>query len=300
MKFEAWVTGLLVGGLIAGGMRSSLAREEVRPAEPPAGLVESLRAAGQEAGGSVGIAVIHVETNRMAVVDGDRQLPLFSVFKLPVAVEVLKQVEAKRLRLTQKVPITAADIVPGYAGNTRTWKNRKSVTVRDLLAYSIQRSDNTATDKLLSLVGGPAAVQRTMRKLGFEHLLIRSTTRHFVKDGSANNMGTAADIARLLARLHQGEVLAAPQRQVLLDMMQRATTGLKRLRGDLPSGTVVADKTGTGEDGAATHDVGLITLPHGKGHLAIAVLISGSKLPQDEQEHVIARVARAAFDAFTR
>ena len=110
-------------------------------------------------------------------------------------------------------------------------------------------------------------------------------------------MGTASDIAQLLARLQKGEVLQPPQQAVLLGLMEQATTGLRRLRGDLPAGTPVADKTGTGEAGAATNDVGLITLPATKGHLAMAVFISGSKLSEEAQEKLIAELARAAYDA---
>jgi beta-lactamase class A len=65
---------------------------------------------------------------------------------------------------------------------------------------------------------------------------------------------------------------------MLLGFMGRALTDEKRLRGNLPKDTPVADKAGTGEAGSNTNDVRLITLPEGKGHLAMAVLISGSKL----------------------
>jgi len=80
--------------------------------------------------------------------------------------------------------------------------------------------------------------------------------------------------------------------------MHRTMTGPNRVRRNLPAGTAVADKTGTGEAGVATNDVGIITLPNGKGHLAIAVLLSGSKLPIEAQEKVIAEIARAAYDSF--
>lgn len=90
-------------------------------------------------------------------------------------------------------------------------------------------------------------------------------------------------------------MLQPPQTALLLGMMERATTGERRLRGSLPAGTRVADKTGTGEN--ATNDVGLITLPGGRGHLAMAVLITGSKLPAEEEERLIAELARAAYDA---
>jgi hypothetical protein len=82
-------------------------------------------------------------------------------------------------------------------------------------------------------------------------------------------------------------------------------TGLHRLRGDLPAGTLVADKTGSGERddvtrvAKATNDAGIITLPSGRGHLAIAVLISESKLPDAAQEKLIAELARAAYDAYS-
>ena len=72
-------------------------------------------------------------------------------------------------------------------------------------------------------------------------------------------------------------------------------------RSDLQS---VADKTGSGEKdevtqaAKVTNDVGIITLPAGRGHLAIAVLVSESKLPDADQEKLIADVARAAYDAY--
>jgi beta-lactamase class A len=79
--------------------------------------------------------------------------------------------------------------------------------------------------------------------------------------------------------------------------MERARTGgERRLRANLPAGTEVAEKTGSGEN--TTNDIGLITLPEGRGHLAIAVLIDGSKLTTAAQEKLIAEIARAAYDVY--
>jgi len=85
---------------------------------------------------------------------------------------------------------------------------------------------------------------------------------------------------------------------VLLAVMARTTTGDRRLRAGVPAGTPVADKTGSGP--STTNDVGIVTLPDDKGHLAIAVLLDGSKLPAKQQEDLIAEVARAAYDAHVR
>jgi beta-lactamase class A len=260
-------------------------------------LFERIRALCAGADGEVGVAVTHVETGRGASIQGAKPLPLYSVFKLPLAVTVLKDVEENRLRLDQKVRVTPEEAAPGWKGNSDLWRKPSERTVAELLEFSLVRSDNTSSDKLLQLIGGPAVVTERMRSLGIQNIDIHSSTREFAEHRENPNTGTASDLAQLLARLQQGEVLQPPQLTLLLGLMGRATTGEKRLRGDLPSGTPVADKTGTGEPGSSTNDVGLITLPDGKGHLAMAVLISGSKASAEAQEKLIAQLARAAYDA---
>ncbi|HEV7890105.1 MAG TPA: class A beta-lactamase [Pyrinomonadaceae bacterium] len=266
-----------------------------------AGLAARLKAICERAGGRCGVAVTHVETGRGAAFEGDTRLPLYSVFKLPLAVAVLKEVEEGRLQLDQKVRVEPEEAAPGTKANSDLWVKASDRTVRELLEFSIIRSDNTSSDKLLELVGGPEAVTRRMRALGLLNIEVRATVKEFLKNQGKEahpNTGTPADLARLLALLQKGEVLAAPQLEVLLGFMGRAVTGDRRLRAGPPAGTPVADKTGTGP--STTNDVGLITLPDNRGHLALAVLLDGSKLTTEKQEDLIAEAARAAYDAHVK
>ncbi|HYO62951.1 MAG TPA: serine hydrolase [Pyrinomonadaceae bacterium] len=259
-------------------------------------LAARLRAICERAGGEPGVAVVHVETRRAVEVGGAKPLPMFSVFKLPLAVAVLKEAEEGRLRLDEKLLIRPEDAAPGWRGNSELWRNPVELTPTELLEVSIIRSDNTSSDKLLELVGGPEVVTRRMRELALRNIVVNASVREFSGKREHPNTGTASDLAELLARLQRGEVLGPAQFALLRGFMERATTGLKRLRGDLPPGTVVADKTGSGE--TATNDVGLITLPEGRGHLAMAVLLSGSKLSVEAQEKLTAELARAAYDSY--
>jgi beta-lactamase class A len=248
------------------------------------------------AGGECAAAVVHVESGRVASFEGGRRQPLYSVFKLPLAVAVLQDVEAGKLSLEQKVRVEPEEAAPGVKANSDLWREASDRTVSELLEFSIARSDNTSSDKMLELVGGPSVVTERMRALGLRDIEVRSNVRDFLKSKDAHpNTGSAADLARLLARLRKGEVLKPPQLEVLLGSMGRAETGLKRLRAGVPAGTPVGDKTGTGP--ATTNDVGLITLPEGRGHLALAVLLNGSKLSVEGQEKLTAELARAAYDA---
>jgi beta-lactamase class A len=134
--------------------------------------------------------------------------------------------------------------------------------------------------------------------MGFMNIDVHSTTRELAAHRVNPNTGSAEDLSRLLTQLQNGQILKSPQLELLLGFMRRALTGEKRLRGNLPKNTTVADKSGTGEAGSTTNDVGIITLPADKGHLAMAVLISRSKLPATAQEKLIAELARAAYDSY--
>ena len=100
----------------------------------------------------------------------------------------------------------------------------------------------------------------------------------------------------LLCKIWMEEGINRSARSTLLPLMERSTTGQKRIRGRLPAGTIVADKTGT--LAGTVNDVGFITLPDGKGHIAIVVFVKGSEAPSNTREAVIADIARLVYDDF--
>lgn len=268
-----------------------------RPQTEDAALSQRLQAISKGVDGDIGVAVIHVESGRSVEVESAKVMPLYSVYKLPLAITVLREVEAKKLSLDTKVRVTPDDVASGSQFNADLWRRPVDKTVAELLEFSIVRSDNTSTDKLLPLIGGPTAVTAQLRALGFSNIDIKYSSREFAAHRDKPNTGTASDLAQLLAKLQKGEALQPPQLSLLLGFMEKARTGgERRIRANLPAGTQVAEKTGTGED--TTNDVGLITLPEGKGHLAVVVLITRSKLTAEAQEKVIADIARAAYDSF--
>jgi beta-lactamase class A len=78
--------------------------------------------------------------------------------------------------------------------------------------------------------------------------------------------------------------------------MEASRAGRRRIRGHLPSGTPVAHKTGT--MAAAVNDVGIVTLPDGAGHLAVAVYVNTLHRTTYRRERAIAQAARALYDYF--
>lgn len=262
-------------------------------------LAQRLAAIAARSGGTVGIAVIHVESGERTTLRGDEPLPLYSVFKLPLAVVVLTDIAAGRRRLDEAMRVVPADVAPGWSGNTQRWRKLPlQVTIRRLLELSLVESDNTASDKLLQLVGGPDALTRRLRELGFGAIDVKVSAKEMAALREHPNRASAVAITNLLAELQRGRLLAPAQRSVLWDLMGRSRTGTRRLRASLPAGTPVIDKTGSHQDGEATNDVGIIALPRGRGHLAVSVLIAGSKLAVIRQEQLIAEIGLAAYETY--
>jgi beta-lactamase class A len=286
---------LITTALLAFSLATTLTAAE--PASPNAALATRAAAIIKATQGTVGFAVLHIESGQLTAVNGAQALPLYSVFKLPVAITVLREVAAGRMDLERKVHVEPGEaLLGGSRDNDARWSRPVDTTVRELIGWSIVHSDNTSVDKLLELLGGPAPVMRTTTELGFPGVQVRSTVRGLRSaKGPHPNTASAEDLARLLAALHQGKLLKDPQRDVLLGFMNDAVTGLARIRGGLPEGTAVGDKTGTGPD--TVNDVGIVTLPNRGGHLAIAVLVTGSKR-LDATEKAIADLSRAAYDVY--
>jgi beta-lactamase class A len=100
----------------------------------------------------------------------------------------------------------------------------------------------------------------------------------------------------LLERIYKKDAISRASSELLLDVMLRCRTGAGRLKGYLPPDTSVAHKTGT--IGGTTNDVGIVTLPDGAGHVAVAVFVKASDKEIPERERVIAQIARSVYDFF--
>src|SRR5204862_4113392 len=107
---------------------------------------------------------------------------------------------------------------------------------------------------------------------------------------------TPNGMAEQLTKIFTGHALSPASTKEIIETMERCHPGNDRFRARLPATTTVADKTGT--LGGSLNDVGVITLPNGKGQVVCAVFIIKSDLLFANREKVIADVARAVYDYF--
>ena len=128
----------------------------------------------------IGVAVKHLGTGEEASFNGDELFPMASVFKVPVIVELYKQVEAGRLSLDDKIMLKEADKVPG-SGILRELSEGLGVTIKDLSRLMMILSDNTATDLIVERVGEDN-VNATMKGLGLNKTIVVADCRDLLFD----------------------------------------------------------------------------------------------------------------------
>lgn len=123
---------------------------------------------------------------------------------------------------------------------------------------------------------------------------------------------TSDDMAKLLVKLYKGEALSEPSTNLLIKIMEKCHTGRSRIKGLLPAHVKVAHKTGTWAIGEQKYlkypgskelfrfasDVGIITLPKDKGHIAIAVYVKSQAASDYSRNRAIALASRAIYDYF--
>jgi len=287
--------------------------------------------------GTIGVSLIHVESGATLSVRGDERFPMASVYKLPIAIELLAQVSAGTLSLDRPVALASSDIRACCTLSRRHPRGGVTLTAGELLELMITESDNTASDAVLKLVGGPSVVERSMRALGFktinvnryegdinfemtgvvnpppqaewtldlQYRLISGVTQEALRQARARyttsdprDTSTPDDMARLLGRLQLGNILPPQHTALLLDLMACSKTGPRRLKALLPPDTMVAHKTGTTH--VVINDVGIITLPADSaigGHLALAVFVINGPRASS-MEQTIARIAAASYEFF--
>ena len=264
-------------------------------------------------------------------------LPLQSLFKAPLAAAVLAQVDARRLRLNQALHLTPTDLsAPGGLINTAWPKDATalglSLPLADLIALTIQQSDNTAADTLMLRIGGPEALTAWLRSKAIPDMrvdryerqlqqdlagmgpfqpdlkdeaawlaarsLIPASVRETAMDAFLNDPRDTTSVTGaldFLAKLDGGVLLSPNWTRLLLHLMTANSLGTNLLAAGLPAGARIAHKAG-----ASRTDLGLTPATNDMGivtlpggrRFAVAAFLARSTATESTREQLLADAAR--------
>jgi len=304
------------------------------PATPAGPLSQRLEDITRRVPGRLGVAVVDLDRGTRVAVHGDVPAPMASVFKLPLAIAVLRRTQEQAIPLSTPVHVLWEERNPGWSPLAqRVPRAGLDLSLESLLEAMVSESDNTAADVLLRWMKGPPEVMPILQRLGVGGIRIDRSERELAYDlwglqptatpepleallarmervpkerrleatrrFSADPRDQAAPFALvdLLSALQAGRLLDPGHTARLLDLLRAGRIGADQLRAGLPREVSLAHKTGQISGvGATTLVVNDVGIATGNGRrLAIAVLLTDVDASVDRCHAIIAEVARTVW-----
>lgn len=256
----------------------------------------------------VGVAITGTKATDTISINGERHFPMQSVFKFPIALTILSEVDNGDLSLNQEIDIKKSELLPGLWSPIREkYPEGTTLTIAEIIEYTVALSDNVGCDVLLKLLGKPQVVENYFSNLGFKDFAVKinEETMQNNWDMQFLNWTTPKEANKILATYYENKngLLFKESYDFIWNIMKGTKTGKNRLRGQLPKETIVAHKTGWSgkhrETGitAAVNDIGIVFLPNGE-QFTISVFVTESKEDLKTSEKIIADIAKVAWDYF--
>jgi beta-lactamase class A len=251
----------------------------------------------------VGVAFHDLETGQSLYINADESFHAASTMKVPVMIELFRQVDAGRLRLDQEVRLanqfssivdgSPFSLNPGDDSDSSAYLRVGSdVPVRELIDRMITRSSNLATNALIELVGADKA-NATAHELGARNIkVLRGVEDEKAFQTGLNNTTTARDLAVLLEAIESGRAASRKSCDAMRDILLRQEFN-DEIPAGLPPGIPVAHKTGsiTG----VLHDAAIVYPSHRKPYV---VVVLTRAIPDEKVARaLIADISQLVYDA---
>lgn len=276
--------------------------------------------------GRIGFYIEDLTTGITHEHNADQRFPTASVCKVPVMIELFRQVEIGRLSLDERHRLQG-NISTHGSGTLQLMEDAPELTLRDYCRLMMGVSDNMATDFLLDVVG-LESVNATLDAMGFPNTRTSVTLGHYhyrmfgmddipcnrendvlqqkraethgvdfnsvsFQDSLENNVATPRDMGVILKQLHAGQIVSPQASAAMIDML-KLCNDRRMIPRDLKSDIPIAHKIGS--SGRIKGDVGLIFLPTGPLVVSAFALASGDGIRGDE---AIAEITRLAVETLS-
>ena len=255
--------------------------------------------------GEIGVAVIINNTDTVSV-NNKSIYPMMSVFKVHQALALCNDFDKKGLSLDTLVKINREKLDP------KTWSPMMkdysapviSLTVRDLLRYTLSQSDNNASNIMFKNMLNTAQTDSFIAKLIPRSSFQIAYTEEEMSadhDKAYSNYTSPLGAAMLMNRLFTESLISNEKQDFIKNALKECKTGIDRIVAPLldKEGVVIAHKTGSGdvnENGilAAQNDVAYICLPN-KVCYTLAVFVKDFKGNESQASQFVAHISAVVY-----
>ncbi len=252
---------------------------------------EKIKFIADTSNGVIGVAIKNLATGETFLINENLLFPQGSAIKIPILVEVLKQANEGKFKLTDKIKIEKKYQVGGSGVLKEFGDGLSELSIYDLAVLMITVSDNTATNILIDLVG-MENVNKTLEKLGFRNTkLQRKMIRPDASARGEENLSTPFEAMKFMEMLYRGEIVNKEIAEQAIKILKKEKEA--NLNKYLPQNIEIANKPG-GIEGV-TCEWGIVFLPR---HPYVIIVMSNYNLTSAGE--TIAQISKIAYEHFWR
>lgn len=219
---------------------------------------------------------------------GQKKFPAASLIKLPILAVAFKAVTERKISLSRIITIKRADI-SGGSGAIKAMRLPVKLRFSKLLELMITQSDNTATNKVISILGFDY-INNGFKELGLHSTYLKRKMMDFSnRRKGIENYTTVNEIAYLLEKIYNKQLIGPKSSRLMLSLLKKQKIK-DRIPRYLPNNISVAHKTGL--ERGVVHDAGIIFSP--KGDYIICVLTKHVKNYRNAKKF-IARISLLTY-----
>lgn len=263
---------------------------------------------------NVGVS-IYAQGQEICQLNGQKHFPMLSVYKLHQAIYVLHFLEQNNLALNSPIFISSDDLRKDTYSPLRDKHPQGNITLslEELIKYSLLLSDNNACDILFAKFGVPQLTNKFMRQLGLKQTKICWTEKDMHENISKcyDNYTTPTEAALLLDKILHSQIINPKLQTWLRNTLTQCQTGQDRIAAPLlNTSAIIGHKTGTGDKNKygqiiGTNDIGFVVLPdHNENNLKVsyclAIFIKDSQETSEKNAQLMAKISELAYKYFTQ
>lgn len=210
---------------------------------------------------SPSVFVCDYETGKYVDIKASEPYPAASIIKIPVLIQLFKSIEANQLTIYDEMNLASYYKAEG-SGDLQNKPLGSKYTIDELARVMIQKSDNSATNMLISAIGSMTDVNSGIRDWGLRNTYLNN----WLPDIEGTNYSTARDLATMLYNLDNPGFLNINSREYIIDYMSHVENN-RLIQAGLDPKALFVHKTG--DIGKMLGDAGIVFTPNGKKYIVV-------------------------------
>lgn len=211
-----------------------------------------------------GVFVWDYNTGRYVDINSDKVFPTASIIKLPIMFQLFRRYEKGLINLNDKIRLTDY-YVSGGSGTLQYSPLGTALSYNRLTNLMIRESDNTATNMLLSSVGGMNELDHEIKRWGLKV----TSLSNWLPDLEGTNVSTPKEMGTILYNIGNTDLLSIETRAEIINIMSHVRNN-HLIQAGLPENVRFVHKTG--DIGHMLGDAGIVALPDGRKYIIVIMV----------------------------